>query len=89
MNLGKQIRQIRQLREYSQEYLGSETGIGQIGISRIENNKISPNYSQLQKIAKVLEIDIILLLSFDVESYINMLTYNLLNNYGERGGNMH
>ena len=82
MNLGKQIRQLRQLCEYSQEYLGNETGIGQTSISRIENNKISPSYCQLQQIARVLQVELSLLLNFDVESIFNTLSKSYLSEGG-------
>ena len=82
MNLGKQVRQLRQLREYSQEYLGNETGIGQTSISRIESNKVSPNYYQLQQIARVLQVELSLLLYFDVGSIFNTLIKSYL---GEGG----
>ena len=82
MNLGRQIRQIRQLRELSQEYLGNETGIGQRGISRIENNEVSPCFNQLQKIAEVLQVEINLLLRFNLEELIKELVKRCLDEGG-------
>ena len=82
MNLGKQIRQLRLLREYSQDYLGTKTGIGQRGISRIENNEISPSYGQLQKIAKALEVELSLLLNFDTELIFSVLISKDIGNNG-------
>ena len=65
MNLGEQLRKVRQLRGLSQDYLGKEIGMDQNAISRFENNKSIPGLIQLQKMAEVLNVRLIDLLKFD------------------------
>lgn len=66
------IRKIRQLREYSQEYMGEQLGITQKGYSAIETGEAPLTLERLEKIAEILEIEIPKLLSFDEK----MLFYN-------------
>lgn len=66
------IRKIRQLREYSQEYMGEQLGITQKGYSAIETGETTLTIERLSEIAKVLEIDMTALLAFDEK----MLLFN-------------
>lgn len=72
------IRKIRQLRDYSQEYMGEQLGITQKGYSAIETGETTLTIERLSDIAKVLEIDITALLAFDEKM--------LLFNHGDQSG---
>ncbi|MDR0364522.1 MAG: helix-turn-helix domain-containing protein [Bacteroidales bacterium] len=63
MNIGSNIKQIRELRNYSQEYVAQELGISQSTYARIESGTIIPKIDRLQRIAEILEIDISFLLN--------------------------
>ena len=63
MNIGNNIKQIRELRNYSQEYMAQELGISQSTYARIESGTVIPKVDRLQRIAEILEIDISFLLN--------------------------
>ncbi len=65
MNLGSNIRKIRELKGYSQEYVSNQLGISQRQFSRIENNQCDIGMSKLQEISAILEVTPIQLLGFD------------------------
>jgi len=63
MNIGDNIKKIRELKNYSQEYVAQELGISQSTYARIESGTIVPKIDRLQRIAEILEIDVSFLLS--------------------------
>jgi len=63
MNIGSNIKQIRELRKYSQEYVAQELGITQPSYARIESGATIPKIDRLQRIAEILEIDMSFLLN--------------------------
>jgi transcriptional regulator with XRE-family HTH domain len=63
MNIGSNIKQIRELKNYSQEYMARELEISQPAYARIENGTVIPKIDRLQRIADILEIDISFLLN--------------------------
>ncbi len=68
----KNIRKIRGLRDYSQEYMGQKLGISARGYGGIETGETPLTMERLEKIAEILEVDVPQLLSFDEK----MLFYN-------------
>lgn len=69
MEIGQKIKKIRELRNYSQEYLAERLGISQVSYSRIENGQTRLDLQRMKQIAEVLEVDPVMLLSFD-ESFV-------------------
>jgi len=63
MNIGDNIKKIRELKNYSQEYVAQELGISQSTYARIESGTIVPKIDRLQRIAEILDIDVSFLLS--------------------------
>jgi len=63
MSIGTNIKNIRELKNFSQEYMASEIDVSQSTYARIENGTIIPKIDRLQRIAEVLEIDLSTLLS--------------------------
>jgi len=59
------IKKLRELRNYSQEYMAENIGVSQVTYSRMETGQTKLNISRMQQIAEVLEIDLIRLFSFD------------------------
>lgn len=53
---GEKIRMIRELRNYSQEYMADRLGIKQNSYSKIETNQTKLTAEMLQKIADVLQV---------------------------------
>ena len=58
MNIGNNIREIRNLRRYSQERLAKLTGISNTTLSSYENSKKIPNLTTVAKIARALGVSI-------------------------------
>ncbi|MCL2290466.1 MAG: helix-turn-helix domain-containing protein [Bacteroidetes bacterium] len=63
MNIGNNIKNIRELRNFSQEYVATEVGVSQSTYARIEGGTTIPKIDRLQRIADVLEVDLSTLLS--------------------------
>lgn len=73
--IGEKIRKIRTIKGYSQDYVSSKLNISQAAYSEIENGKTNINIERLKDIAKVFEVDVNDLLSFD-ENQIYNNTFN-------------
>lgn len=65
MDVGTNIRKIRELRGFSQEYISQQLEISQRQLSRIENNETDISISKLEAISTVLNVTITQLLGFD------------------------
>lgn len=63
--IGENIRKIRELRGYSQDYMASRLSISQRSYSNIESDKSKLDKDTLNEISNVLEIDPVTLLTFD------------------------
>ena len=71
MNIGDNIRKIRELKGYSQEYMAMELGISQPSYARIENGMTVPKIDRLQRIANILNVELSVL--FDTTNYFNII----------------
>ena len=60
---GQKLRLLREFRNYSQEYIAEKLGITQNAYSRIENNQTRLTADRLEKLAAILEITPMELLS--------------------------
>ena len=69
MNIGVNIKNRREIRNFSQAFLAKEIGISQKQLSRIENNEVSPSVALLTKMAQKLDASLPELLFF-TENYI-------------------
>ncbi len=56
MHIGEKLRIERTKKGYSQQYVGKVLGLSQIIISNIESGKRKPNFEELLKFSKLLEI---------------------------------
>jgi len=61
-NIGFTIRRTREQKGYSQEFMASQLNISQASFARIESQEIKLSIERLQKIADILETDILTLL---------------------------
>lgn len=64
---GSVIRQFRELRNYSQEYIAGKMGISQNAYSKIENGITQLTVSHVRQISIILEVSIMDLLKDDFE----------------------
>lgn len=67
MSFGKQLRAIRERRDYSQTSLGKVAGISSTSIAHFEADKREPSAANIRKLAKALDVtaDYLLELSDD------------------------
>ena len=63
MSIGTNIKQFRELKNYTQEFVAQKLGISQGAFARIESGSIVPKVDRLQRIAEILEVDMSMLLS--------------------------
>ncbi|WP_407526205.1 helix-turn-helix transcriptional regulator [Lacibacter sp. MH-610] len=55
---GKKIKQLRLLKDYTQEHLAFEAGISQSQMSKYESGETVPDAEMLKKLAKTLEVEV-------------------------------
>jgi transcriptional regulator with XRE-family HTH domain len=67
------IKSIRELKNYTQEYMADQLGITQAGYSKIEKGKIILSYVKLEEIGRILEVSIEDIISFDSQRCFNSL----------------
>ena len=68
MSLGSKIRALRKERGWTSEYLAEISGCTQSTISEIENDKRSPQYDTLEKIAKAFQLPLIDILPLEAHT---------------------
>ena len=79
MLIGFKIRQLRELKNYTQEYMADRLSMSQSNYSRIENNDLDVPFGKLQQIADVLEIGITDLIEFDAKYFFNNVHAQTIN----------
>ena len=70
-SIGKKIRQLLELRNFTQTHLAKELGMSTGGYSKIERDETEVSVQKLTQIAKVLNTDIATILSFDPKQVFN------------------
>ena len=65
MSLGNRICEIRQSRNLTQLEVSRKSGLAVSYLSRIENNRIEPSFTTLNKIAQALQVNLVDLFGFD------------------------
>lgn len=69
--IARNIRSLRELKGYTQEYLATELGIEQPNYSLIEKGKKPITFELAQKIAAILETSLETIQKFDSEAFFN------------------
>lgn len=71
--IAKNIRRLRDVKHLSQKEVCADSGVPQGQYSRIENGKVEPSISTLEKLASVFEVDIAeFFKSDDMEQEVNL-----------------
>ena len=68
IELGKRIRELRRAREWTLEEVAAATGLAASTLSKIENDRMSPTFDVVQKLAHGFDIDIAELFSSPAKS---------------------
>jgi transcriptional regulator with XRE-family HTH domain len=76
MQLGKKIKKIRELKNFTQEHVASEIGITQGAYSKIENGDTDLTINKLEQIATVLEMLPEDILTFNDKQIIFNVSHN-------------
>lgn len=63
--IGHKIRQIRELKGFSREYVASKLAIGETAYRKIETGETKLTLERIEQIAGVLELDVLQIMSFD------------------------
>ncbi len=95
--LGTKIRQIRELKGFSQEYVAAKVGVSQRAYSKMERDEIKLDWNKITTIAQIFEMDPIDLVSFDdnlifnnchmsgkAHQFINQVPEKLIEQYESR-----
>jgi transcriptional regulator with XRE-family HTH domain len=67
--IGEKIRKIREMKDYSQDYMAKKLDMSQNNYSRIEMGKVKIDIGRLLDISKLLEVDPMDIINFD-EKYV-------------------
>ena len=71
MEFYKNIKQIREFKNISQEFMAHELEISQSTYAKIESGQLIPKVDRLQQIANILEVDLSTLLNYTNNFTIN------------------
>ena len=72
MEVGENIRKIREIKGFSQDYMAEKLSISQRQYSRIEKEQTQLNISKLEEISQILEATPIQLMGFDDKQIFNI-----------------
>ncbi|MBF4494150.1 helix-turn-helix transcriptional regulator [Flavobacterium sp. JLP] len=81
-SIKNKIKSIRELKNYTQEYMAEQLGVTQAGYSKIEKGKTILSYVKLVEIARILEVSVEDIISFDSERYFSSFNKVIGNNNG-------
>jgi len=87
--IGFKIRQLRELKGFSQEYMAEKLAISQRAYSKLERNETKADWNRISEIAAVFEMDPMDLVSFDDNLIFNNCTQsgkfnNFVNQFPEK-----
>jgi transcriptional regulator with XRE-family HTH domain len=87
-SIKNKIKNIRELRNYTQQYMADQLGITQAGYSKIEKGKTIISHAKLVEISTILEVNTEDIINFDSQRFIKSLNtvkdnnnVNFNNNY--------
>jgi len=81
MNLGENIKKVRELKNFTQQYLADELGLSLSGYGKIERDQTELTLSRLIRICKILEVDLFILINFNGKDLIKDLNQQNGNGY--------
>lgn len=78
MNIGKNIKKIREAKKLSQKEVITAIGMGAAQYSRIENGKTDPSVSTLERVAQALGVELAELFTADTIQEVNSYDKTLM-----------
>ncbi|MEN9610248.1 MAG: hypothetical protein RLZZ628_1062 [Bacteroidota bacterium] len=82
MKIGNKIKKIRELKNYTQEYMAQSLNISLNGYGRLERDEVEITVNRLEDIAKILEMDLLQVLGFDENKIFN-ISYSHNHNHNQ------
>ena len=79
MSVGRKIKQLRELRNFTQHYIANELNMSVSGYGKIERDETDISLQKLTLIANVLETDIATIMNFDAKQVFNQLNNKTAN----------
>jgi transcriptional regulator with XRE-family HTH domain len=71
MEVGKNIKQLRELKNFTQSYMAEHLSMSIGGYSKIETGQTDVSLSKIQQIAEILDTDLSTILNFDAKNVFN------------------
>jgi len=72
MDITNNIKRFRELKNLSRNYIAAELDMSVSGYSKIERGEVDLTISRIQEIAKILEVDMVLLFKFNTAAIFNL-----------------
>ncbi len=79
-SIGQKIKKVRELRNYTQEYMAEKLGLSQNGYGKMEREDSDISVTRLTQIAEILEVNLLDLLTFDENKLFFNITHNTTGN---------
>lgn len=79
MKVGNNIRKLRELRNYTQQFMADQLEISLSGYGKIERNDTNVSLGRLQQIADILDVDVHGILLFNDELIFNLSNSEVAN----------
>lgn len=81
MELGTKIKKIRELRNFTQDYMAQKLSMSQSGYGKIERDETEVSYQRLQQIAEILSVSV-----EDITSFNERVVFSQMNNQHATAG---
>jgi transcriptional regulator with XRE-family HTH domain len=69
--IGNKIKKVRELRNYSRQYMATQLNIAINSYGKIERNEANLSFKRLVDIAKILNVSVTYLIKFDENKILN------------------
>jgi transcriptional regulator with XRE-family HTH domain len=79
MEIGKKIKQLRELRNFTQTYMAERLNLSLAAYGRIERDETELTLQRLTKIAEILQTDLGTILNFDARNVFTLNGNNIAN----------
>nr|WP_310587490.1 helix-turn-helix transcriptional regulator [uncultured Dyadobacter sp.] len=86
VEIGEKIKKIREIKNYTQEYMAQKLEMTQAGYGKIERNESELSYPKLMKIAEVLKVSVEDIINFNEKMIFNVMHNQTGNGYVVNNG---
>ncbi len=71
MSIGNKVKKLRELRNYTQEYMADRLGMSLTGYGKIERDEVDIPYKRLEQLSEALGVKTVDILNFDEKVILN------------------